>query len=473
MKKLKISKMAWAAALSSSILLASGCGGSSSGSSEDADNTVASRGVVTGFGSVYVNGTRFDTTGTRFSIDDDIGDESDLRVGMIVTVKGSKNANGVTGQAAHILYDNELKGPVSSISPHPTDATSKTLVILGQSVEVNANTTFDDDGGLTFDTLQLNDVIEVSGYISATGLIATHIELQDNALEIEITGEIENLSASGFEINGFAVSYDMTTELDDIAALENGLLVEVEGQLNGLGDTLIAGKIEGEDRSLDDDMSEAEIEDAIYDYDSADNTFKIQAQIIDASSAELYPSTLVLTDDLIVEAEGHIVGDILFADEIERKGRKIKLYATLSAVGTDSVSFNFNAIDIDARVNHQTEIEDDITDADIALSDLSVGDFVELEAFDDGSGVINAVELERKTPDEVRISGPVAGWDETAQSLMLLGIDFDLSAASYENESDQSIAADSFYNSLSPGRFVKLKDTDSNGIFDKAQLDDK
>lgn len=253
MKNLRISKMATATALSASIPLASGCGGSSSGSGEDADNTVASRGVVTGFGSVYVNGTRFDTTGTQFSVDDEIGDESDLRVGMIVTVKGSKNANGATGQASHILYDNELKGPVSSITPHPTDATRKTLVILGQTVEVNADTTIDDDGGLTFDTLQLNDAIEVSGFNSTTGLIATHLELQDNALEIEITGEIENLNPASFEINGFAVSYDVNTELDDIAALANGLLVEVEGQLNGLGDTLIAAKIEGEDRGFADD----------------------------------------------------------------------------------------------------------------------------------------------------------------------------------------------------------------------------
>jgi len=472
MKNLRISKMATATALSASILLASGCGGSSSGSGEDADNTVASRGVVTGFGSVYVNGTRFDTTGTQFSVDDEIGDESDLRVGMIVTVKGSKNANGATGQASHILYDNELKGPVSSITPHPTDATRKTLVILGQTVEVNADTTIDDDGGLTFDTLQLNDVIEVSGFNSTTGLIATHLELQDNALEIEITGEIENLNPASFEINGFAVSYDVNTELDDIAALANGLLVEVEGQLNGLGDTLIAAKIEGEDRGFADDMNEAEIEGAIYDYDPLDNIFKIQGQIVDASAAELYPSTLVLASDLIVEAEGHIVGDILYADEIEQKGRKIKLYATLSAVGTDTVSFNFNSTNIDARVNHQTEIEDDIGATEITLSDLSAGDFVELEAFDDGSGVINAVEVERKTPDEVRISGPVTGWDENAQSLILLGIEFDLSAATYENDLDQNIPASTFYNSLSPGKFVKIKDSDSNGVFDQAELDD-
>ncbi len=470
MKRFRKSQMATAVALSTSILLASGCGGGSSSSDDGSDSTIASRGVITGFGSVYVNGTRYHTSGTRFSVDDDNGSESDLRVGMVVTVKGTKSSDGVNGSATHIFYDNELKGPVGSITS--LDATRKTLVILGQSVEVNANTTFDDDGGLTFDTIQLNDVLEVSGYATDSGLVATHIELQPNDLEIEIRGEIKNLGPNSFTINGFPVSYDNTTLLDDIALLDDDLYVEVEGQLNGSNTILIASKIEAEDRGLDDSMDDAEVEGAIYDYNAVDQTFKILGQAVDASGAVLYPSTLVLADDLIVEAEGHIVNGVLIADEVEQKGKKIKLYATLSAVGADSVSFSFNAIDIVARVNHQTEIEDDINDSEILLSQLSAGDFVELEAFDDGSGVINAVEIERKAADEVRIVAPLEGWDQTSQSVVLLGIEFDLSAATYENELEQNIPANTFYGSLSLGEFVKIKDADSNGVFEKAELDD-
>jgi hypothetical protein len=49
---------------------------------------------------------------------------------------------------------------------------------------------------------------------------------------------------------------------------------------------------------------------------------------------------------------------------------------------------------------------------------------------------------------------------------------FNLRGASYENEFDQNISVETFYNSLSLGEFVKIKDTDSNGVFDKAELDD-
>jgi len=472
MQILNKTQMVAAVMLSAAILLASGCGGSSSSSDGDADNTVVSRGLITGFGSVYVNGIRFHTGGTRFSVDDDSGVESDLRVGMIVTVKGSVDDNGHNGQATHISYDNELKGPVSSITTDPNDPTIKTLVILGQSVEVNSNTTIDDDGGLTFDNIQLNDVLEVSGFVTESGLIATHIELQDDDLEIEIKGHIENLTANSFTIKDFPVSYDGTTELDDISALVEGLFVEVEGQLDGAGTTLIANKIEAEHEGLDDDMDEAEVEGAISNYNPADDTFKIQGQLVDATGAELYPSTLVLADGLIVEAEGHIVNGILLADEVEQKGKKIKVYANLSAVGTNTISFTFDSTDIVAQVNHQTELEDDINDTEIDLSQLSAGNFVEMEAFDDGSGIINAVEIERKNPNEIRIVAPLEGWDEIAETVTLLGVVFDLGAVSYENEADQNIAASVFYNSLGLGEFIKIKDTDSNGVFDKAELDD-
>jgi len=480
MNLLQTKQLVGISTLLATIMLASGCGGSSSSSDGDADTTVVSRGLITGFGSVYVNGVRFHTGSTQFSIDDDGGVESDLKVGMIVTVKGSKSDDGVNGHATHTSYDNELKGPVTSIvydNADPALATTASLGILAQPVTVNRDTTIDDDGGLTFETIKVNDVLEVSGYANDSGLLATHIELQADASEIEIKGHIDvgSLTSNSFTINGFPVSYDGTTPLDDIGFLTEGLFVEVEGELNLTGDILIARKIEGEHEGLDDDMDDAEVQGMIDDYDPNEDTFTILGQQVDATGAELYPSTLALADDLIVEAEGHIVNGILYADEVKQKGKKIKIYAPLSAVNTDSISFNFGSTDIVVRVDdRQTEIEDDITDTDISLMDLMTNDFVEMEAFDDGSGVINAVEIERETMDEFRVVAPVVedGWNATDQTVVLLGAEFNLSAAVYEDEFDQNISADTFFGSLSPGKFIKIKDTDSNGIFDKAELDD-
>ncbi len=314
MNILRKTPVAIACALGCATLVA-GCGSSSSGGSGDGE-PVASRGVITGFGSVYVNGRRFDTDDARFEIDDDSGDESDLRIGMVVTVFGYADDDGE--YADEVVYDNELKGPVTAIFIDPADASSKTLTILGQSVIVNSDTTIDDDGALTYDTIAIGDVLEVSGLVGNGVLVATHIELQDDDDEIEIKGLIENLDADSFEISGFAVSYGPGTEIDDdIAVLENGLYVEVEGQLNGAGTTLIAEEIEAEDDLFDDDDGEIEIEGVISNYNAGDTTFTLQGLTVDAATAELEPASLVLADGLYVEAEGYLLNGVLIADEVE------------------------------------------------------------------------------------------------------------------------------------------------------------
>jgi hypothetical protein len=187
MKHLLIMRKTLVSTLCATTLVAAGCGGGGSDSTVSSDTgagpTVVSRGAITGFGSVYVNGVRYITDDTQFEVDDKNGDQSDLKIGMIVTVKGRIGENG-EGTADSIIYDNELKGPVSVVTPDGSDPSRQTLTILGQSVLVNADTTIDDDGGLTFDTIAVGDILEVSGYITDTGFTATHIELQDPGSKI-------------------------------------------------------------------------------------------------------------------------------------------------------------------------------------------------------------------------------------------------------------------------------------------------
>ena len=393
---------------------------------------------------------------------------------MVVTVKGT-STDDPNCSADSITYDNELKGPVSESVDDPLDPTRKTLTILGQAVLVTADTTIDDDGGLTFDDLVAGIVLEVSGYATDAGLLATHIELQDDETEIEIKGhiDIDSLTTDSFTIKGFPISYDGTTELDDITELAEGLFVEVEGELIDGGTILFAWEIEGEHEGLDDDVDEYEIKGPITDFNNSDGkiTFKLLGQKIDASGARLEPVTLVLAEGIIVEAEGRKSGDVLIAHKVEQKGRKIKIDATVSAVGTDTVSFNFNSTDITIHVHVDTEIEDENGDP-LSLSQLS-GHFVELEAFGESPGVINAVEIEREEADDIRIVAQLEGFNKDARSVDLLGITFDLlNVTEFKNRADIVISANDFFDALVVGAFIKIKDRDSNAVFDRAELED-
>jgi hypothetical protein len=378
-------KTSMATALGIALAVAiSGCGGSSSSSS--ADEPAASRGVITGFGSIYVNGRRYDTDSASFDVDDSSGSESDLRVGMVVTVVGTLGDDGYVANS--VLYDNELKGPVSDIVVDLNDSTVKTLTILGQQVLVNADTTIDDDGGLTFDTIAVGDVLEVSGFVSDSQLTATHIELQGTDEDIEIKGMIENLDTDSFEINGFEVRYDSTIEIDDdIDVLANDLYVEVEGELDAGGTFLIAEQIEFEGDDELDDVDDYELEGVISDYNATDMTFTVQGQTVDASNAMLSPEALVLADDLFVEVEGYLADGILYADEVELEDEQ-EFKGMISNYDAENMTFTVDGQTVDA------------SDAMLIPADLVLANdlYVEVEGyvFDD---ILYAGEVELEDED--------------------------------------------------------------------------
>ena len=91
------------------LLTACGGGGSSGSPPAPPNNPPGPTGIVTvgpisNFGSVVVNGVRYETSNATFMIDDTPGSESDLAVGHVITVRGTVNANGTSGTASTIFF---------------------------------------------------------------------------------------------------------------------------------------------------------------------------------------------------------------------------------------------------------------------------------------------------------------------------------------------------------------------------------
>ena len=87
------------------------CGGG--GSAGIGGTGITSGGTITGFGSIFVNGVKYDTSGSTITIDDNIVDESALKLGMFVLVRGTLDTNNTTGTANSVSINIELKGPVT------------------------------------------------------------------------------------------------------------------------------------------------------------------------------------------------------------------------------------------------------------------------------------------------------------------------------------------------------------------------
>src|SRR5665213_2200716 len=120
--------------------LLGGCGGGSdpagpsSGGTGSATVSSFAAGPISGFGSIIVNGVRFDDSTAVVSDDDGSpGTTGSLKLGMTAEVHGgaiSDDGTGPRAKASEIVFGAALVGPVASI-----DATAKTLVVLGQTVQ--------------------------------------------------------------------------------------------------------------------------------------------------------------------------------------------------------------------------------------------------------------------------------------------------------------------------------------------------
>lgn len=114
------------------------------GGSDEVSTSVFVTGTVTGFGSVIVDGQRFDTDGASVDVGGTAATEADLRVGQQVAVSGSRDADGNLS-ADDIRYRADVKGPVQEI-----DLDSGMLVVAGQTVQAGVRTRFD---GVTLEAL--------------------------------------------------------------------------------------------------------------------------------------------------------------------------------------------------------------------------------------------------------------------------------------------------------------------------------
>ena len=319
-------------------LLASlnGCGGGGGGSTLSGiggTGKIAS-GTITGFGSIFVNDIEYDIESASLEVNDDDSaglSQDDLRIGMVVTVTAV--VDGDSGVASLVVYDNEIEGPVSSIS-ELNAGLNKSFSVLGVGVLVDiADTEFDDGEvpGFSFATIANDDVVEISGFFDASNVLhATYIKKTDDfdadsEVEFKGTADVSLVDGAGsgdrFNLDGVTVNILADADLSEVPGgrVTDGMFVEVEGTLtNDSPLTIDALRVEQEDDGLEDDAGEAELEGFVSDFVDSSN-FRVEGQRVDASEAEFEPAGLVLSDGMKVEVEGIIEDGILNADKVKQE----------------------------------------------------------------------------------------------------------------------------------------------------------
>lgn len=389
-------------------LLIAACGGGGGGIAGVGGSGFVSSGTVTGFGSVLTNGTKFDTDTATFDVDDDLnGSQLNLKVGMVVQVYGTINADGETGTATSITYDNELEGPVSGIHLS-LDGNTMTFDIMGIAVEATNGDT--EINGTDFTTLTANDLVEISGYYDDTGTLqATYIEYKSSNFDsstdtVEIKGSIQNLIGSYFTINTIPVDATNASFSDLPNGLSTNAYVEVKGLWNG---TLInATEVEAEDNDIGDSNS-ASIEGYVTRYVS-NSDFDINGYTVNAANAMFMPSQLTNRMGLgvKVEAEGSVSNGVMTADYVEIRGGEVKLMATANGVkdaiaGTFEISISGTVITVEVTTATSSEDAKGTGADDLDISTIVNGDKFEVRGFETTTGHVVATKVKRLNEAEV------------------------------------------------------------------------
>ncbi len=377
-----------------SLFALASCGGGTGGA-----GVTGSFGTITAFGSVFVNGVEFSTSGATIVLDDNPATESNLRVGMVVTVSGPRSGSG---SATRIEVDDAVKGFVEV----KTDANHWT--VMGQTVLVDDQTRFENN-------VQpgVGEFAEVHGLVVADGTISGGFIEKKNAPfpAFEVKGFVKNHhdAAKTFGIGALTVNYSnaIINDMPNPATTSwNGLLVEAKGNTcTGTAPvcgTLNATKVEPNGPQMQ-DAAEFEIEGFVTKINSPTD-FVVGNQRVVTTASTLFEGGVAgdIAVGVRLEVEGILAGGVLTASKVEF-GDSIKIEADIDTVGTSSFTLR-GLPGITVTVNSLTQFEGGVS----GLNNLVAGDHVRIRGRASGSNTAIATEVEKRSSDaRVELQGPI------------------------------------------------------------------
>jgi Domain of unknown function (DUF5666) len=456
-------------------LAACGGGGGTGTASSNAAATEKEfvAGTVTGFGSVIVEGVRYDDSAAKVQIEYDpaapkAAPVSDLKLGMQLIVKVAK-----AGFADSVVSGSEVLGPITSLT---TDG----FVVAGQTVKISTDaaspTVF--DGVANLAGLAVNDRVEVHGSRDTNNnVVATRIERKNpsDVLMTRVVGTIAAIDATAktFTIGGLLVSYSDATKLlptnTTLASLANGQIVAVFSSASPTASGITAKTIavkKGIDSQNPADADKAWVGGHVRDLNFAAKTFNLKGVSVDASAATFSNGTANdLANARKVRVTGVFQGGVLKASDVKfAKAQGDALVELIGPVSSfvSNKSFLVRGVPIDASGTGVSFVNGTAT---------NLGDGVAIRL---KGAVVNDVvipsSIEFVTTDENKIRnfmGEVQGFVAGADTFKLMGVNMKLAATATFKNSDQTASQKSEFGNTDK---VLVKGAFEAGVFVVTQV---
>jgi hypothetical protein len=393
-----------------------------------------SSGTITGFGSIVVNGVEFDTGNALVIIGGQpagSGNQAvlgNLDLGQTVVIEGTVNETVSSGSASRVMFTPNVKGPVAEIIS--IDPTIKKVIVLSQTIIIDESTVL---RNTTMEDLDVNNFVEVSGLMDATGEIrATYVKKKADSFvplsEVEVKGFVRDPDSTAkiFKLSDLVVYYGQA----DIGRLASGTpaanqLVHVRGVV-GPGGRLEATEVEPADESRMASAEWLDLESFITEFISSSD-FRMGLVKVQTDGNTRFVGGQ--KDDLELGAKirvrGRMVNGILVAQQVFFL-EQVQLESRISSKDSANRVLLLSGLEtITVTVTSLTKIVGGAKD----FEDIQVGDHLKVRGHERVDGSVLATRLQvipsPADPDSAVLQGLVEAISKP--TLVILGVTVDTS----------------------------------------------
>jgi hypothetical protein len=471
------------AALTTLLVLGACGGGTMSGSSTSASVSVAASGVITAFGSVFINGVRYDVAAARLQKNGRSVTQSALAVGEVAVLHGTQDRATGQGSAESVDVEDNVVGPVADLV-----SGGNTFTVLGQKVLVTSATSFA-PSITTNDISGVNngDQIEVSGLVGADGTItATRIAKAEPNEPMQVLGTVGKIDSGtgSLTINALNVDFSKASpEGFTTGHPASGDLIVVRGtQFDAKSMTLTATSVRPAEteRSAAGTAGRVEQEGFITRFGSVTD-FDVEGAAVITTDKTIFEGgvALDLAKGVRVEVRGTMnTSNQLVADVVEiNHVAAIALEATVDDISGSTLKILGVSVTVDATTRFEDKSSNHLQM--FALKDLGAGERVLVRGYESpaGSGTLLARRLERLAPGtEVEVRGPfattapAAATATAALQFQVFGITIDATTASFGGVEDHKPLTSADFLTQAVGQIVEVHGTATAGTVNATQV---
>lgn len=430
------------------VLAACGGGGSSGGLTGNANggtdlvpSAQVASGVVTGFGSVYLDGERLDDANVGAVAEQADGTERPAVLQLGQRVRATHDGEG---KATRLVVDASVIGKVTAVP-----AMGGVLRIAGQNVLVNEDPTLGpvtQFGGDNADAagrfaavtdIQIDDLAEVHGspaFVNGEWVVnATRIDKRSEIGPVRVVGVVANLvntdAAKTFDIGGLTIDFAGALAAGKVRSIDRlaaGVTVQVFGGNAGVvGNRLVAQAVRVAPERLDAPVATLmQLGGVVSSMDVSAGTFNVDGALVRVGTVTPLPAGAVIGNGGWVRVEGTLAVDgSIDASKIQvRQNNVASDLARVRLVGPISGLVDQNTFIV-------RDVPVDATAVDAAsrtnCADLIDGTSVTVTAvMQAGSDVVTADSLRCEVPQADRpqpgqVGGVVASVDQASKTLVV------------------------------------------------------